>query len=188
MDLLNKEDFVEALDQHTALDYLPRDRQGINGVYGNYLSRNKPEILHTKAGITYFVDGTTSVGSEVGKDLNLVKDLSPVELEEYAATKFLQVLNSSRRRGKEFNLSYSEVKRLVKIKTCYYTGLPMGTCKEEHPRQLTFDRVDPEKGYIKGNIVACTNAANQFKSKIEHEFSGVLTREKQLVMIQKMFA
>ena len=51
---------------------------------------------------------------------------------------------------------------------------------------LTFERVDGTKGYVKGNVIAVTFKANQLKNALfENERSNVLTTPKQL---RKMLA
>jgi hypothetical protein len=49
---------------------------------------------------------------------------------------------------------------------CFYTGRPMlyGYRKgKQLPNSLSVDRVDPQKGYVIGNIVLCINDANTSK-------------------------
>ena len=35
-----------------------------------------------------------------------------------------------------------------------------------HDNNATLDRLIPEKGYVKGNVVACTHIANQLKNEL----------------------
>lgn len=79
------------------------------------------------------------------------------------AQKYLSLRSSANRRGKEFNLTLSDVRTLLKKKTCYYTGLKF---TDEVNYQRTVDRVDNTKGYVKGNVVACTHIANQLKEML----------------------
>ena len=56
---------------------------------------------------------------------------------------------------------------------CIYTGEEMVIehGNRNNPLTLSVDRVDPEKGYIEGNIVLCTLRANTIKSNLtEQEF------------------
>lgn len=80
------------------------------------------------------------------------------------ADKYLQLFRSSVKRGKEFNLTLKDVHNILQQKTCYYTGTVF---EESGPNMRTVDRVDNSLGYVKGNVVACTLAANQAK---EHLF------------------
>ena len=165
------------------LEHLPQS-------FGQYLKRSVPEVLHETRGVVYFVDNKTSVTLPAETTtLVFVKDLSSIELERYTASKFIQIYNSSERRNKAFNLTLSDVKRLLKKKVCHYTGIPVGTSSDKtHPQQITFDRVDATLGYTKANVVICCHQANQFKNTIEHEFTDVLSRSDQLKMLTKMFS
>lgn len=79
------------------------------------------------------------------------------------ATKLLQLQTSAKSRGIDFNLSLKTVKQLLSRKTCHYTGVKFqpGT-----NFQRTIDRVDNNKGYVDGNVVACTRYINQLKTNI----------------------
>lgn len=86
------------------------------------------------------------------------------------AKKFLQVYNSAKERNIEFSLSLSDVKALIKKKKCHYTDLPFDYSDRE--KSLTFDRINCNIGYVKGNVVACRYDVNQLKNiLIEHEVS-----------------
>ena len=76
--------------------------------------------------------------------------------------KFIQLSQSAKKRDKEFTLTLKDVDKLLKQKTCYYTDAEFGT--GDYKR--TIDRVDPEKGYVEDNVVACTHWANQFKNDL----------------------
>lgn len=96
------------------------------------------------------------------------------------ARKFLQVLDSARKRGIEFTLSLADVKLLIKKKKCYYTDLPFDYSDKE--KSLTFDRINSKLGYIKGNVVACRYDVNQLKNiLIEHEVSVFKDNPKLLI-------
>lgn len=86
-----------------------------------------------------------------------------------------QLFQSATKRGLEFNLTVSDVKRLLKRKTCYYTrvkfeyNLPQrrkGKHNIASPYIRTIDRIDPTKGYVRGNVVACTWFINQVKNEL----------------------
>lgn len=167
--------------------------------YGSYLKFGRPDEIHRTAQVIYGLDGVRTPNPDgvapecsvenTPDDLTFVKDLSPVDLERYTASKFIQIYNSASRREKGFDLTLSDVKRLLKKRVCHYTGIPVGTSSDkEHPQQITFDRVDATLGYTKDNVVTCCHSANQFKNTIEHEFTGVLSRPDQLKMLTKMFS
>lgn len=77
------------------------------------------------------------------------------------ASKFVNTLRSAMRRNLDFNLTMEDVEVLMAEKVCYYTGKPFTA---EDP--LTFDRIDSNKGYIKGNVVACSDSSNKMKNTL----------------------
>jgi hypothetical protein len=86
------------------------------------------------------------------------------------ARKFLQVEESARKRGIEFSLNLTTVKNLMKAKKCKYTGLVYDYTDPE--RSPSFDRVDCNLGYVKGNVVSCMTGVNSLKNiLLEHEAS-----------------
>jgi hypothetical protein len=101
---------------------------------------------------------TAEITSEVIEDLESKKN-GDLEI----AKKMIKIWQSALDRKFEFNLSFETVKRLMSYKTCYYTGRPF---EEEGPYSRSFDRVDSSKGYIEGNLVACTVDINSKKSNL----------------------
>lgn len=61
--------------------------------------------------------------------------------------------NNAKRRGKEFDLTFEEFLKFVH-KTEYMLG------KGRSKTSLHIDRIDEEKGYVKGNIQVLTNTEN----------------------------
>jgi len=90
-------------------------------------------------------------------------DFDSVQSEDYrVAKKYLQIANSAATRGKEFSLTLADVRKLLRVKKCHYTGVVFG----DGDNAMTVDRIDSAKGYIKGNVVACTHWANQTKNSV----------------------
>lgn len=89
-------------------------------------------------------------------------NISDVEV----AKKLINIYQSAQDRKLQFNLSFEYVKRLLEYKTCYYTNKPF---TEDGPNARSFDRVDSDKGYIEGNVVACTVDINGKKSNLSFE-------------------
>ena len=55
---------------------------------------------------------------------------------------------------------------MLEYKTCYYTNKIF---TEDGPNARSFDRIDSDKGYIEGNVVACTIDINGKKSNLSFE-------------------
>jgi hypothetical protein len=79
------------------------------------------------------------------------------------AKKLINIYQSAQDRKLEFNLSFDYVKKLLEFKQCYYTGTQF---TEDGTNARSFDRIDSDKGYIEGNVVACTVDINGKKSNL----------------------
>lgn len=106
------------------------------------------------------------------KKINHTKT-KPVFLQESAeindlevAKKMLKIYQSAADRKLEFNLSFESVKKLLSYQACYYTNRKF---EDEGNYSRSFDRVDSAKGYIEGNVVACTVDINGKKSNLSFE-------------------
>ena len=101
-----------------------------------------------------------------------MKQISDVDV----ARKMVQLSDSARDRGKPFNLTFATVKKILTRKTCYYTGEIL-TNESNSPNQRTVDRIDASKGYIEGNVVACTKDFNQRKGNLTIEDIAILAKK-----------
>lgn len=57
---------------------------------------------------------------------------------------------------------------------CYYTGLPLEILKtfewkDKFENSISLDRLDPDKGYIQGNVVFCLYSVNTMKGRLTEE-------------------
>ena len=82
------------------------------------------------------------------------------------AKKLINIYQSAQDRKLQFNLSFEYVRKMLEYKTCYYTNKPF---TEDGPNARIFDRVDSDKGYIEGNVVACTIDINGKKSNLSFD-------------------
>jgi hypothetical protein len=82
------------------------------------------------------------------------------------AKKLINIYQSAQDRKLQFNLSFEYVRKMLEYKTCYYTNK---TFTEDGPNARSFDRVDSDKGYIEGNVVACTIDINGKKSNLSFD-------------------
>ena len=103
------------------------------------------------------------VQSEVG-EFEAIDKTNDLNYRLWVATKYTDLIRSAVKRGLENNLDIKDVEMLLNQKRCFYTGVLFD---KDNP--LTVDRVRRAQGYVKGNVIACTNQANQLKNKlIEH--------------------
>lgn len=84
------------------------------------------------------------------------------------AKKMLQIKKSGDERGISFDLSFAETKKLLTSKYCFFTKVELNEIDQD-PNKRSFDRIDNTKGYINGNVVACTTIFNQRKGNITIE-------------------
>jgi len=92
-----------------------------------------------------------------------------VEFAQRVLTKYKNKVQNAKERGIEFSLSLTSFINLMKAKKCQYSGvfLTEPDSGSPSPTDRTIDRIDPSKGYIKGNVVVCCHAANQLKAFCE---------------------
>lgn len=111
-----------------------------------------------------------------------------LDFEHYVAKRYIEKIHSSNQRGVKFELSLISFRNLLKAKKCYYTGIPLvigGSEIDDNnvpDNYLTLERVDPNKGYISGNVRAVSHIANQLKSVVEYKTHTVSYKQ-----LSKMF-
>ena len=97
--------------------------------------------------------------------------MSDPQFDLYCADKLRRKADNARERGIVFEMTFQSMKNILSAKKCYYTGLPLTRTRHAQfpvrASDLTIDRIDSTKGYVKGNVVACSHAANQLKSQVE---------------------
>ena len=103
--------------------------------------------------------------------LNLSQTMSEFDFDQLVIRKLINKQQNAKHRGLEFNMTHAIMRDLLIATHCFYTGLPL--TENVHGEgwkatDRTIERVDNEKGYIKGNVVAVCWAANQAKSVFEN--------------------
>ena len=83
----------------------------------------------------------------------------------YICKRMVRIIKSGGSRDIEVNLTFAELKKVLKTKKCFFTGVVLDY-EENSPNQLTVDRLDNDKGYVNGNIVACSKEFNEIKGNI----------------------
>lgn len=91
------------------------------------------------------------------------KESKPQISDVEVAKKLVNIHSSAQSRNLEFNLTFEYVKKLLEYNTCYYTNVEF---TEDGPYARSFDRLDNDKGYIVGNVVACTVDINGKKNNL----------------------
>lgn len=87
------------------------------------------------------------------------------------AKRYLDKSKNAQKRKLEFTLTFSDYKRLSKIKRCQYSGIVLVDEFSEDPgiawRRRSLERVDNTKGYTRENTIVICQGINQFKSTWE---------------------
>lgn len=109
--------------------------------------------------------------------------MSPEVFDMYTAKKLIAKQKNARERGIEFNMSFMAMRNILGAKYCFYTGipleLPVGDSSNLKPNSLTLDRICSDKGYVKGNVVACSHEFNSMKARVDAAgIHGMLTMVK----------
>jgi hypothetical protein len=89
--------------------------------------------------------------------------IKPIISDVEVAKKLVNIHSSAQSRSLEFNLTFEYVKKLLEYTTCYYTNVQF---TEDGIYARSFDRVDNDKGYVIGNVVACTIDINGKKNNL----------------------
>lgn len=96
--------------------------------------------------------------------------MNKAEFDLYCAKHLTWKSENAKKRGIQFDLSFTSMKNLMKAKRCFYTGIILTKSTGNGEMRLsdaTIDRIDVTKGYTSGNVVACCHAANQMKNQFE---------------------
>jgi len=106
--------------------------------------------------------------------------MNPIDFELKAVNKWQNLMHSAEKRGLDFDLQVSDVKRLLRRKTCYYSGVVLTDAVQgkREPTERTMERLDSSKGYVKGNVVACSHRMNHIK--------GDATKEELCLLVKKL--
>lgn len=88
-------------------------------------------------------------------------------------------------RGITYSLKPLSLRNIYRAKRCHYLNIVLNVRSEKfksHTR-TTVDRVNSSRGYIKGNVVAASNIANQLKGLVE---SGLICPDDIINMGKKL--
>ncbi|MNC11627.1 hypothetical protein D3C75_593280 [compost metagenome] len=93
-----------------------------------------------------------------------------IEFETFVADFYKNKAAIAVERKVPWTLSLVSFRNLLRTTVCPYTGFVLTIPKQSNPKptDLTIDRIDSTKGYIPGNVMAISRAANNFKSIFEN--------------------
>jgi 5-methylcytosine-specific restriction endonuclease McrA len=98
---------------------------------------------------------------------------------QWFSKRYTQKRHNAFRRGISFDLTKEEFIKFYDKKNCFY-------CGEFINDIITFDRVDNNKGYIKGNIVICCHLCNNLKRTLDSNiFKQVMPLMRERLILTK---
>ena len=151
----------------------------------NYFPTPKYEnLLQTNASLPKVQISVVNEEESIPLELDTSLKITNLQLE--ITGKYYHLMRSASTRNKDFNLTRTDVRRLLERKTCFYTGLPFST-REGSPYTRTIDRVNAEHGYVKGNVVACCKMANEFKNQLLENGNGLSLNKKVIKRMLTLF-
>jgi hypothetical protein len=96
-----------------------------------------------------------------------------LEFDRFVVQYYMNKLTSCKSRGIAFNLTFLQVKNLLRAKKCQYTGVLLTHTQgagAQRDTDLTIERIDSNRPYETGNVCAVSFAANQAKSMFDAKF------------------
>jgi len=94
------------------------------------------------------------------------------------ARKYISMVEGAERRGKDFELTLNDVRKMLKVKKCQYTGVTLARylCTDgvANSNGRTIDRLDPSIGYVKGNVYVVSHVANSIKNVLFEDNNSVV--------------
>ena len=108
-----------------------------------------------------------------------------VEFDKMCVTYYANKVQSCGQRGISFNLTFTQVKNMLRAKRCQYTGVTLtkSNSSTQKPTDVTIERINPKKPYETGNVCAVSYAANQAKANFDRVYGS--ESAKMLSMISK---
>lgn len=113
------------------------------------------------------IDCFLEKGRKYKKDRRANSDVRKIESQKQKErrTRLWQntLINDSKKRGKEHNLTVNDIDEIYKSQNglCYWFNIPLiPSDNKKNPQQPSLDRLDQNKGYIKGNVVLSCYSAN----------------------------
>lgn len=106
-------------------------------------------------------------------------------LDKFFARKISNIKKSATTRGLSFDLEWEDLRKLYDRQKglCFYSDVPMGlgstkwaSRNQADPDVLSVDRVDPERGYLKDNVVLCCTGINKLKGNATAEETDYFLR------------
>ena len=111
--------------------------------------------------------------------MKLIHGMTPIEFDTMVASRYGMKTHDALTRGKHFDLTIAQFRKLYMRKRCAYTGVELVFKRDGNgtpANYATLERVDNTKGYVIGNVVVVSHEANQIKSVFESKAGTIDVR------------
>lgn len=113
--------------------------------------------------------------------LQFKSKLNEESFDYHVSKKYLLLHDRAKQKNFNFDLTITDIKRLLKLKRCYYTNVVLTDNDPNLSTHRTIDRVDNKKGYTKDNVVVCSMQINQLKSNLFESPNSVTAVDAELL-------
>lgn len=116
------------------------------------------------------VAGYFNKAGEVKIDKEIASELVYQFNVKYSKEKVGFLRKRANKKEIEFNLDFNDLFRMNNIQRCELTGIKLTKSTSNGALKFnasTLDRVDHNKGYVKGNVIVMCHAANKLKARFE---------------------
>lgn len=127
-----------------------------------YILKKEHTRQTTKGRNNFFCSRSCSGKRNITK--NITKRYVPKGNKLAYKSKFTKILNKSRNRGRDFNLDQNYLEEIWSGK-CSITNIDIHLDKKLSLSSASLDRIDSNKGYIKGNVQFVAYGVNLAKNK-----------------------
>lgn len=142
----------------------------------SFIRENKPKPTREPSTVT-----SEQEKIQPSKDpiVEMKKSNPRVNHDAFLAKKYLSLIGSAASRGLDFDLTLSELEKVIASPKCHFSGAelvfyPHEKGEELPDNYLTIDRLDNNKGYVYGNIVCCSRFMNKIKDQMPpNEFEEI---------------
>lgn len=93
--------------------------------------------------------------------------------EKFFAKRVNQIITRCKQRNIDYNITGNDLYNiyLQQNKLCFYSKIPLSLNKSTSFDSVSVDRIDPNQGYLKDNIVLCLLCINTFKG--QHKITDI---------------
>ena len=142
--------------------------------YNRNVKLGRNSFCSRSCSVTYGNKHRSQKHNKSKENIEHLKSISNNHRDEF--TPFRYTLRNAKKRFKEFDLDLEYLKELWEIQDgiCPYTKIKLTLPEykntiEDARIRASLDRIDPSKGYVKGNVQFISTSINYMKNDLSHE-------------------